>query len=267
VKVACGAVLALAVAATVAAAQAPVPTVAVSASASAVTVGGEVPAGPVRMEFTKSGGGPPISAYVATLRAGVTPEQLQQTLSQDADAALGLVFLEAAASLPTAGATRAVTFDVRPNVVYAIVAIPEQENAPQIGFTTFTSGAAPSGATAPAADATVRMVDYGFRGAGTLPRGGTVRVVNAGSAFHFAFAVRIRPGVGNRQVARTLRRGSDRAFARAFQFNRSIELQGTISPGTTNTNEVTFPQGGRYALVCFFGGHNRLGMYRVVRVR
>src|SRR5687768_8386970 len=114
VKVTCGALALLAVVAAVAAAQTPVPTVAVSASTSAVTVqpAGPIAPGTTRFEFTKSGGGA-LTAYVATLRAGVSPEQLQQVLGREDDAALGLVFLEAAAPLPTPGATRAVTFDVR----------------------------------------------------------------------------------------------------------------------------------------------------------
>ena len=46
-----------------------------------------------------------------------------------------------------------------------------------------------------------------------------------------------------------------------------VSVQDLISPGTVNDNEITFQRAGRYALVCFFGEHNRLGMYRIVRVR
>jgi hypothetical protein len=42
---------------------------------------------------------------------------------------------------------------------------------------------------------------------------------------------------------------------------------GLISQGTTNDNKVQFARKGRYAMVCFFGEHNRLGMYRVYKVR
>ena len=46
-----------------------------------------------------------------------------------------------------------------------------------------------------------------------------------------------------------------------------VTVQGLISQGTTNDNKVQFARKGRYAMVCFFGEHNRLGMYRVYKVR
>ena len=47
----------------------------------------------------------------------------------------------------------------------------------------------------------------------------------------------------------------------------AIAKKGLISPGSTNDNEVSFGRGGRYAMVCFFSEHNKLGMYRIYRVR
>jgi hypothetical protein len=46
-----------------------------------------------------------------------------------------------------------------------------------------------------------------------------------------------------------------------------VDVQGLISQGSTNDNEVSFGRRGRYAMVCFFSEHNRLGMFRVYRVR
>jgi hypothetical protein len=268
-KVACGALLLLAVVAAVAAAQTPVPTVAVTAGATAVTVDtpGPIAAGPTRFAFTQSGGPREFAANVVTLRAGVSVEELQQRLASGSpDSALGMVFLEAAVPLGGDGATRAVTFDVKANVTYAVLGLPEGEEASSFGFTTFTAGATASGAQEAAPDATIRMVDYGFRDAATLPRNGTIRVENAGAAFHFALTFPVRRGVGDRQVGRALRSGRDRAIGRIVA-GPPVQVQGVISPGSANTNEVSFPRRGRYALVCFFGEHNRLGMYKVVRVR
>ena len=60
--------------------------------------------------------------------------------------------------------------------------------------------------------------------------------------------------------------GSDRLLGRIVA-GPPFSLQSLISPGTTNDNAVRFPRPGRYAFVCFFGEHNRLGMYKVFRVR
>ena len=46
-----------------------------------------------------------------------------------------------------------------------------------------------------------------------------------------------------------------------------VSVQDVISPGSVNDNQVRFARPGRYAMVCFFGAHDRLGMYRIFRVR
>ena len=130
---------------------------------------------------------------------------------------------------------------------------------------TFTTGA-DSGSTAPAPDARVRMVDYGFRGPATLPRNGRIRFVNDGTTFHFAIAFPLRPGVGARRANRAFRGTDQRAIGQVVG-GPPVDALGLISQGSAQNNEVRFPRRGRYAMVCFFGEHNRLGMTRVYRVR
>jgi hypothetical protein len=149
-RLALGAILILGVPAALAGAQTSVPTVAVTAAGGNITLepSGPIAAGPTR--FTYSGRG---ELSLATLRAGVSVDQLRRTLSRSEVAALGQVFLEAA----------------------------------------------------------------------VLP---------------------------SRVVA-----------------GEPIDVQGLISQGSTNDNQVRFPRRGRYGMVCFFSEHNRLGMYRIYRVR
>jgi hypothetical protein len=253
-KLACGAILLLGISVTVAAAQAPVPTVAVTASGSSITLtpSGALAAGPTRFTFAGKG-----EFDLVTLRAGVTVDQLRQTLSRSQDAALGLVFIEASAPEPG----REVTVDLRPNTTYVAVSIAGRSSA----LTSFATGA-PSGAQAPAPDARIRMVDYAFKGANTLPRNGRIRVANRGSTFHFALAFPLRRGVSNTRVGRVFRGGNEKALGRIVA-GPPVTVQGVISQGSTNDNEVRFARKGRYAFVCFFGEHNRLGMYRVYKVR
>jgi hypothetical protein len=249
-----GAILILGVSAALAGAQTSVPTVAVTAAGGNVTLepSGPIAAGPTR--FTFSGRG---EFNLATLRAGVSVDQLRQSLSNpESVRALGQVFLEA-----TAASGKAVTVDLRPNTTYVAAVIAGRRSA----LTTFTTGG-PSGASAPRPDARIRMVDYGFRGRNTLPRSGRIRVENAGTTLHFAIAFPLRPGVPERQVNRALRGTNERALGRVVA-GEPVDVQGLISQGSTNDNEVRFPRRGRYAMVCFFGEHNRLGMYRVYRVR
>ena len=255
VKLIIGAVLLLVrVPVTLAAAQSSVPTVAVSVSGPNVVLdpSGPIGAGPTRFTFEGRG-----EFNLATLRAGVSVDQLRKSLSNPRSVSvLGQVFL-----LATAAPGKAVTVDLRPNTTYvaAVIAGPRQ------ALTTFTTGG-PNGASAPRPDARIRMVDYGFRGPKTLPRNGRIRVVNAGTALHFAIAFPLRRDVSGRQVNRAFRGTNERALERVVA-GEPVDVQGLISQGSTNDNEVSFGRRGRYAMVCFFSEHNRLGMYRVYRVR
>ncbi len=85
--------------ATAATAQAPVPTVAVTAGPGSISVTPDraIAAGPTRFEFSRTGRGD-IEAYLATLRAGVSVDELRRRSRRSSDAALGLVFLEAGAA-------------------------------------------------------------------------------------------------------------------------------------------------------------------------
>ena len=252
-RLALGAILLLGIPAALAGAQTSVPTVAVTATGGNVTLepSGPIAGGPTR--FTYSGRG---ELSLATLRAGVTVDQLRRTLARSEVAALGQVFLEAAV-LPS----EAVTVDLRPNTTYVAAATAGRSPA----VTTFTTGG-PSGARAPRPDARIRMVDYAFRGPNTLPRNGSIRVDNDGTTLHFAIAFPLRPGVSGRQIGRAFRGTNERALERVVA-GPPVDVQGLISQGSTNDNEVRFPRRGRYGMVCFFSEHNRLGMYRVYRVR
>ncbi len=249
-----GAIAVVAIPVTLATAQSSVPTVAVSVSGSNLVLApsGPIGAGPTRFTFDGRG-----ELTVATLRAGVTVEELRQSLrNPQAVTALGQVFLEAAVS-----SGKPVTVDLRPNTTYVVAVIANRLR----GLTTFTTGA-PSGATAPRPDARIRMVDYGFRGPKTLPRSGRIRVENAGSTLHFAIAFPLRPDVPARQIRRALGGTNEQALGRVVA-GPPVDVQGLISQGSTNDNEVSFRRRGRYAMVCFFAEHNRLGMYRIYRVR
>jgi hypothetical protein len=253
IKLALGAILLLGVPAALAGAQTSVPTVAVTAAGGNITLepSGPIAGGPTRFTFDGRG-----ELTLATLRAGVSVDQLRQTLSRSQDAALSQVFLEAA--VPP---NRPATVDLRPNTTYVAAVVAGRSQA----LTTFTTGAS-SGARAPAPDARIRMVDYGFRGPNTLPRNGRIRVQNNGTTFHFALAYPLRPGVSGGQVRRAFRGPNERAIGRVAA-GEPVDVQGLISQGSSSDNEVRFARRGRYAMVCFFGEHNRLGMYRVYRVR
>jgi hypothetical protein len=266
---------ALATVAAIATAQTAVPVVAVTASPTSVSAGatGPIAAGPTTFRINRSASRTGLNVYIATLNAGVTLQDLQAAFRRDdrtqgGGSSLGLASVHAGVSLSGSEVRRNVTLTLKPGLTYVLVSEPDADNAPPSrGIGTFTTSGQANGATAPQPNATVRMEDLAFQGSATLPRRGIVRVQNFGAGPHIAIAFPLRRGVTNAQAGRAIRSGSNAAFGRIAGGQPTV-LQNILSGGGNfNDQQVSFARAGRYALVCFFNEHNRLGMYRVVSVR
>jgi plastocyanin len=267
--------VALALGVGLATAQTPVPTVTLTANPAGATLdpGGPIAPGPTRLNVVRPAGvTKDLDAYVALLVPGVTPQQLLQAIADDdktnGESALGLVSIQASVELPSGVDQRAVTFTVKPGLTYGVVVEqPVDRGTPPRSFTAFTSGDQPNGATAPAPAATIRMQGLRFRGSSTLPRTGTVRFENRDGLAHFAVAVPLRKGVTRARLGAALRTDNERAVGRLVAGQPYLAQQILSGGDTTNDQEVSFPKAGRYGLVCFIDGHERLGMYRIVTVK
>jgi plastocyanin len=270
-----GALLALgAVGAGLATAQSSAPTVTVHASPTAVSIDatGPLPAGPTRFDFVRPAAKTTLDAYVFVLVPGVSIDQLAQTLRREdnteRDSSLGLVSIQASITLTPGDTKQAVTFNVKPGLTYYIAVEQEvDKGAVPRAFGSFTSGGTPSGAAAPAATATVRLQGLRFRGASTLPQNGVVRFENRDGVAHFALAFPLRKGATSAKLGKALASSNESAFGKLTAGNPYM-AQNIISGGdTTDYQEVSFAKKGKYALVCFIEGHERLGMYRIVTVK
>ena len=269
-----------AVVATVAAGQAlaqqAVPTVSIQASPTAVSIGatGPIAAGATRFDITRPAGGPDVAVYVALLVPGFSVDEVAQELSREdkneGDASLGMVSVQASAVIAGRDTHRALTFTIKPGLTYVVIAEPDSDSNGKVkprAYTTFTSSSAANGATAPAPAATVRMQGLRFKGPSTLPRKGTVRFENRDGVAHFALAFPLRPGTTTKQLGKAVTSTSEAAFGKVVA-GQPYMAQNVISGGlTSNDQELSFPKKGRYGLVCFLYGHERLGMYRVVTVK
>jgi plastocyanin len=255
-------------------AQAPAPTVTVNATPTAVSLdpAGPLAAGPTRFNFVRPAGGKDVAVYVALLVPGVSVDQLAKTLSRedgtDRDSSLGLVSIQASATLDGGVNQRAVTFNVKAGLSYVVVSEEQtQGNGPvKRAFTTFTSSGDSNGATAAKPAATVRLQGLRFRGPSTLPRKGVVRFENRDGVAHFALAFPLKKGTTTAEFRKALF-GSERAFGKVLS-GAPYMAQNILSGGdTSNDGEVSFPKSGKYALVCFIDQHDRLGMYKLVTVK
>jgi hypothetical protein len=251
----------------VGAAQTPPPTVTVTVTESSLTVGatGPLAAGPTRFDIVSSDRNA-AEVTIGALREGVTVDEFTTALRSSPDAAIELAHLDGGASLSPGQANRALTLNVRPSSTYVAVNI-AGDNPADWEVVSFTSSDQSNGASAPSADARVRMFDLRFRGASRLPRNGVVRFENLGWAPHFALAAPLRRNAKQRAVARALLRNQQRRLEGLLDFRNSIEAQSLVTRGAVNYNELRFAKRGRYVMVCFFEGHNTQGMFRFVRVR
>jgi hypothetical protein len=249
-------------------AQPSLPTIPITASDTVLRVGvtGPLAAGPTRFEVVRAGG-QDLEITIAALRPGFTVAQLTAALrSGDPEAALEMVHLDGGTSLLAGDQRRAVTINLRPSSTY-VVLNSSGESPSAWESAGFTVGGQSNGATAPKADARVRIVDLRFRGARAFPREGVVRFENAGWAPHFAVAAPLRRGARPRAVGRALRHNAERRLDRMVDFGSAIQPQTLITRGAVDYQEVRFPRRGRYVMACFFENHHTQGMYRFIRVR
>jgi hypothetical protein len=251
----------------VSAAQAPVPSVTVTVTDAAVTASPTpVAPGATRFQFISTAQRAEAGVFLAAVKPGRTAAEATAALRANPDASFEIVDIVASVTLPP-GAKRGVTAEVKASTNYLLVSDLGKENPAEWSITSLPTGGAPTGATAPAPDAEVRMRDLRFIGDRTLPRRGVVRVRNIGWAPHFAFAARVRRDARRGAVSRAILGNKERALGRLLDFRNSFELTSLLTRGASPDVDVTFNRRGRYVLVCFFENHHLQGMFRFVRVR
>jgi len=268
-RVLAGAAVTLAAgAAAVASAQVPAPTVGITATRTGATLAtpGPLPAGPTRMEVTRSGKGARAIDLLA-LKPGATLEQVQQKLrTKRPESALQYANLVGGTAVGPGDKSRGFTIDLAPAVTYYVLNSSASDSK-KWTVTPLATTAQLNGAALPTADADVRFVDLDFEGDTVLPRRGVVRFENAGQAPHFAVGFPLRRNAGQRAVGRALRRNQERKLGRLLNFRGTSEPQSLITAGAVNYSEVSFAKKGKYVLVCFYAGHHTQGMYRFVTVK
>lgn len=132
----------------------------------------------------------------------------------------------------------------------------------------FTVSQSNAPAALPKPGATVREIDFSFRGPRVLRNGELVRFENHGFVAHMMVAIRVK----NRAVAAAetaaLRAGKDKLARRLA--SGFVNFQGGVSPGALQ-QEVINAKPGIYVLACFEETqdkrvHVQLGMTRTIRI-
>jgi hypothetical protein len=141
----------------------------------------------------------------------------------------------------------------------------------QPGFTVFNVSQSATPAALPAAAATEKSIEFGFRGSRVLHQGTMVRARNGGYLVHMIDLIGVRSkAAGNALIARFRAGFVSRRAARPFLNGVFIDLLNPASPGALQQQVLHAPRGW-YVEACFMNTqdgreHTQLRMDRLVRV-
>ena len=249
-----------------------VPNVGVTLGASAVRVvaTGGLEAGPTRFTFSTRGSSVYRYGILYRIKPGRTSAQVQAALRRSTprrffsyvDAVVASSFVR------RRDASRSLSVTLQASTTYAVVDATQRSHR-RWRISSFNTTAETSTAVLPEPTATVVIRDRSMSAtATTLPKRAVVRFDNAGPDMHSVDALRLRPGVSERQVRAALRRRDPRRL-RALTVGSAYSALGLMNPGVVDA-ELSFPRTGRYVLICPHvserGLHRRFGEHLFVTV-
>jgi hypothetical protein len=246
------------------------PTVTATVSATSISVSGALQAGAVNITSTATGGKEP-SVVLFLLKPGVSLTEVyafldSNKLANDPNAAAkygSLVFdVEAGKGKPTEAQTI-----LAPGQYVALNA--EGEKPSKWARSSFAVAASPAPTALPAAQATEKTVDFGFRGPSVLHVGELVRFENEGYLVHMDFALAVKSRRAALKVVKGLASGREKGLEK-LSAGPPASFAGPISPGASQQATIT-AKPGWYVQVCFMPTqdgrpHSRLGMERVIKI-
>ncbi len=255
--------------ATLGAAQAAtLPTLSVTINASSIAVGGSAQSGAVNV-VSSATGVKEANAILFQLKPGVSPAEVYAYLSS-----------KAANDPNTASKYGSIVFDtevapgqkneaqttLQPGQYLALAV--EGEGPPK-QHTSFTVSASPLPAALPAPAATVRSIEFGFRGPSTLSDGELVRFENEGFVVHMDLAFPVKSNKAAKELAKALLEGKEKK-AEKLVAGPPVGFAGPLSPGGFQQETIT-AKPGWYVQVCFMEtqdgrDHTRLGMERIIKI-
>jgi hypothetical protein len=271
VTLAAGAVLAVVAslaAAAVAAQAATLPTLTLTLTKSSIAVAGTTQSGAVNVVSTATGT-KEASAILFQLKPGVTVAEVEAFLSSkkekdpnNAGKYGSIVFDEEAVP----GETSEAQTVLQPAQYLALKA--EGEGGPKVQAS-FTVTAAASPAALPAAQATERSIEFGFRGPTTLHDGELVRFENEGFLVHMDVAFPAKSLSDAQKIVKGLETGKEKGLEKLVT-GEPFEFAGPISHEAFQQATIT-AKPGWYVQACFMETqqgvpHTRLGMERIIKI-
>jgi hypothetical protein len=244
------------------------PTVSIGVNASSITVSGALQSGAVNVVSTATGV-KESGAVLVALKPGVSTEQL-----------LAFVGSKGGSELNNVSKFGSIMFDTEvgsghPSEVQTFlapgqyVALATQEQGPPRAHAVFSVSASNAPVALPLPQATVRSIDFAFRGPTTLHVGELVRFENEGFLVHMDIAAPVKSRKAARALVRAIRLGHEKQTFKLVS-GAPIAFTGPLSPGAFQ-QEVIAARPGWYVQLCFMDtedgrSHTLLGMARIIRI-
>jgi hypothetical protein len=246
------------------------PTLTLTINASSITVGGPLESGAVNVVSTATGIKEP-AAILFLVKPGVSVAEVYAFLEN-----------KKASGNPN-GATKygSIVFDTEPGAgqkneaqttlqpgQYIALAGPGEGNVTKLR-SSFTVTAAKAPAALPAPQATVRSIEFGFRGPSVLHDGELVRFENEGFLVHMDVAAPAKSQQAAKQLAKDLLTGHEKQAFKLIS-GQPVTFAGPLSSGAFQQETIT-AKPGWYVQVCFMDtqdgrSHSLLGMERVIKI-
>ena len=245
------------------------PTLSLNVSSSSITASGSMQSGGVNIVSTASGK-KEATAVLFLLKPGATVAEVEAFMkskkgSKDPNATsqFGSIVFDAEA-IP--GHPSEVQTNLVPGQYVALGG--EGEGSLKV-HTTFTVTAAKSPASLPAPQATVRSIEFDFRGPTTLRDGELVRFENEGYLVHMDIAFPVKSKSAASQVATALLTGKEKGLKKLVA-GAPFSFAGPLSHGAYQQETIT-AKPGWYVQACFMETqegvpHTRLGMERIFKI-
>ncbi len=244
------------------------PTLTLTVTKSSITVGGATQSGGVNVVSTATGV-KEAGVILFLLKPGATFDQVEAAIQKahgdiNVTGKYGSLVFNAEV---TPGQKSEVQTDLQPGQYVAVV--PGGEGQGSKAHALFTVSAAASPAVLPAPQATIRSIEFGFRGPSTLHDGELVRFENEGFLVHMDVAAPVKNMKAAKRAVKDLLANKEKALEKLI-VGPPAGFAGPLSHEAFQQETIT-AKPGIYVEVCFMDtqdgrSHSVLGMERIIKI-
>ncbi len=247
---------------------APLPNLTLTITKSSITVAGATQSGGVNVVSTATGV-KEAGVILFLLKPGATFEEVEAAIQKahgdtNVTSKYGSIVFDAEVS---AGQKSEVQTELQPGQDVAVV--PGGEGKGSRAHANFTVTAAASPVALPTPEATVRTIEFGFRGPSTLHDGELVRFENEGYLVHMDVAAPVKNRQAAKRAVKDLLAGKEKAVEKLIS-GPPAGFAGPLSHEAFQLETIT-AKPGIYVEVCFMDtqdgrSHSQLGMERIIKI-